>query len=134
MVTGPDFKLNSYDIHTVTPEAVGKKLNQIIRLMISNAPPNMGQNTVTDFKKTMISREPIPNHALVHTVTYRAEGHDDPMPNAVVYTVKLGFVRLMDIRDLMRYLTSADPFAMSYPHKQEDMTGYPDSQHLPPTL
>ncbi|PIG89651.1 hypothetical protein AARAC_011813 [Aspergillus arachidicola] len=69
----------------VRPSASGRKLAQIVRLVLE-APElsSVAANLVTDFKSTITSREKLPltNNAIIVPVLYRSELEDEPAEDA----------------------------------------------------
>ncbi|KAL7622750.1 hypothetical protein AAE478_006428 [Parahypoxylon ruwenzoriense] len=99
--------LRMYSIKNVTPEATGKKLTQIVRLLLQTPKLQPFQDDiVTDFKSALISRRKFENQTIV--VDYRKEGEDKPRANAQKYTVELHFTSVLEVSAFKDYLTSTD--------------------------
>ena len=89
MVPDPKLILFRYDI-SVSPEASGRKLGQIIRLFLET--PEMTpiqSDIVTDFKSTLISRQKLQKDEMVVEFQYRSENEDDPRQGATKYHVRI---------------------------------------------
>ncbi|TRX90380.1 hypothetical protein FHL15_008745 [Xylaria flabelliformis] len=85
----------------------GKKLGRVIQLCLES--PNLAefqQDVVTDFRAVLIARRDIPDQVI--TVAYRAEGEDEPRPNATQYTMELKKNQALHAADLVSHLTSTD--------------------------
>jgi eukaryotic translation initiation factor 2C len=103
-----DLLLHRYGV-SVSPVAVGKKLNQIIWLLVeSNDLAGLRQDVVTDFKSTLLSREKLPDDETVVHIVYRAEGEDEPREKAIRYKVRVKFTHSLSMRELTEYLTSTN--------------------------
>ncbi|KAL7919793.1 ribonuclease H-like domain-containing protein [Trichoderma austrokoningii] len=109
MTASPKLVLYRYDI-SVAPSSSGRKLSQIIRLVLG-APElaSYQHDIVSDFKSTLISRQKFADLAIV--VPYRAEGQEEARDNAPVYKVNLQLTGSLATSELMNYLTSTDPSA-----------------------
>ncbi len=102
----PELVLYRYDI-SVKPAAVGKKLTQIIRLLLeAPALVALKDDVVTDFKSTLISRQKFDDQVI--TIRYRAEGQDEPLERANQYEIKVCFTNVLAASQLMEYLTSSN--------------------------
>ncbi|KAI1742458.1 ribonuclease H-like domain-containing protein [Xylaria scruposa] len=85
----------------------GKKLGRVIQLCLES--PNLAgfrNDVVTDFRAVLIARRDIPDQEI--TVAYRAEGEDEPRPNATRYTLELKKNQKLHAADLVSHLTSTD--------------------------
>ncbi|KAI1488764.1 ribonuclease H-like domain-containing protein [Biscogniauxia mediterranea] len=105
----PKLVLQRYDV-SVKPEAVGKKLVQIIRLLLQT--PELlpyKADLVTDFKSTLISRQKLEDQTI--DVTYRGDDEDEPSARAQQYKVKLQFTNVLSVSQLTDYLNSTDASA-----------------------
>lgn len=125
LVPPRDLTLYVYDISQIRPEVKGKKCTQVIRLMVNEAPElvDYRNDVVTDFRSTLISRKKLKfqteeDGAGIVTVTYKAEGEDDPTERAPQYKVKVQHTKTLTVGDLMDYLTSTNP-AKLYDNKLE---------------
>ncbi|KAF3763126.1 Piwi-domain-containing protein [Cryphonectria parasitica EP155] len=103
--------LYSYAVNKITPDVVGKKRTQIIRLMLNETPEfeKYRNDIVTDFKATLISRVKIEPAEGTITVTYKAEGEDEPKQGAIQYKIEYAYTKTLTVSDLMSYLTSTNP-------------------------
>jgi len=98
--------LYRYNI-TVTPAAVGKKLNQIVRLLLQEPDfAEVQKDLVSDFKTTLVSRQKLPDAE--KSIPYRAEGEDTPRTNATQYNVRVQHVGTHAAAEFMEYLTSTN--------------------------
>ncbi|KAH7114007.1 ribonuclease H-like domain-containing protein [Dactylonectria macrodidyma] len=76
--------LHSYDL-SISPTPVGRKLTQIVRLLLeAEEMTYLRQGIVSDFKSSLISREKLPQDEMIVHVAYRAEGEDEPKANPTV--------------------------------------------------
>ncbi|KAB8223806.1 ribonuclease H-like domain-containing protein [Aspergillus novoparasiticus] len=95
----------------VRPSASGRKLAQIVRLVLE-APElsSVAANLVTDFKSTIISREKLPltNNAIIAPVLYRSELEDEPAEDATQYKARILYANTLRVSQLIEYLTSTD--------------------------
>ncbi|KAE8331180.1 ribonuclease H-like domain-containing protein [Aspergillus sergii] len=95
----------------VRPSASGRKLAQIVRLVLE-APElsSVAANLVTDFKSTIISREKLPltNNAIIVPVLYRSELEDEPAEDATQYKARILYTNTLRVSQLIEYLTSTD--------------------------
>lgn len=107
MTASPKLVLYRYDI-SVTPAAAGKKLTQIVRLLLeaSELAPYK-HDIVSDFKSTLICRQKFDDQTI--TITYRNEGEDEPRANGLQYQFKLQLTNTLATSELIGYLTSTNP-------------------------
>ncbi|KAI0390066.1 ribonuclease H-like domain-containing protein [Xylariaceae sp. FL0594] len=106
MKTSPGLVLYRYDL-SVKPEATGRKLKQIVRLLLDS--PELAsakEDVVTDFKSTLISRKKITDQTI--RIRYRSEGEDEPSDKATDYDVKLLYTNTCSADDLVQHLTSTN--------------------------
>ncbi|KAF2969330.1 hypothetical protein GQX73_g4243 [Xylaria multiplex] len=96
--------LYKYDV-SVSPTAAGKKLAQIIRLLLQSHLNEFRQDIVTDFRSNLVSRLKINDQKV--SVSYRAEGEDEPLERAQEYTVTLKLTEVLPVADLISYLASS---------------------------
>lgn len=108
MVPGPNLLLYRYNVD-VQPAATGKKLGQIINLLLQ-LPEYRGfrNDIVTDFKSTLVSRRRLSPELAQVTVTYRAEGEDEPRANAQDYRLRVGQTGTLTVSELTDHLTSTN--------------------------
>lgn len=105
LTASPKLVLYRYDISSVSPAAAGKKLAQIMRLLVQA--PELAElkgDVVTDFKSTLISRRKLEDQTVA--VQYRAEGEDEPRAGSTPYRVQLKFTNILAVSQLTEYLTS----------------------------
>ncbi|KAJ4412457.1 hypothetical protein N0V82_008775 [Gnomoniopsis sp. IMI 355080] len=121
-----DLVLYVYDIKDIQPSAAGRKLSQIIRLVLneSNELAGYRDDLVTDFKSTLISRKqfPIGHERRIITITYKSEGEDEPVSHAQTYKVPVRLTKILTVGELMADLTSTNPTAQ-YDSKLELIQG-----------
>lgn len=91
----------------VTPEAKGKKLARIFQLLLE-MPEFSG--LVSDMSSMIIAAKPlgIPDGHTVQ-IPYMAEGQDEPLENAIVYTARVITPLPIMISDLHNHLCATDP-------------------------
>ncbi|KEY70180.1 hypothetical protein S7711_03401 [Stachybotrys chartarum IBT 7711] len=108
MSTPKDLVLYSYSIE-VQPTAAGRKLNQIVRLLLQVAPlSNSRADIVSDFTSTLISRKNFSQEEIQVSVTYRGEGEDEPVTGATVYTVTVKPTQTLSMSALFEYLNGSN--------------------------
>lgn len=127
LTAAPALVLYRYDV-AVTPPVTGRKLVQVVRLLLETAalaPHRVG--LVTDYKATLLSRTALPaavtDEAIA--VAYRAEGEDAPLPQAegaaessqssraaTTYNVTLQPTNTLSAAPLLEFLTSTDASSM----------------------
>jgi hypothetical protein len=108
LVPSLDLVLYRYDV-AVQPTVAGKKLVQVIRLLLEVPELQaLKHDVVTDFKSTLISRSRLPMDDKTYEVQYRAEGEDDPLPDAVKYKIRLLYTNTLSVSELVKYLTSTN--------------------------
>ena len=108
MIPKPDLLLYRYNV-AVQPDAVGKKLSQIIRLLLQL--PAYGEfrnDIVTDFKSTLVSRRRLSPDTAQATIQYRAEGEDEPRAHAPNYRLRVEETGTLTISELTDYLSSTN--------------------------
>ena len=109
----PNLVLYRYHVN-VSPAATGRKLTQIVRLLLE-APGYVGfrDDIVTDFKSTLISRRKLSSGEVKTVIPYRAEGEDEPRDNASSYTVHVEDTGTLTVAELTDFLTSTNVNAVS---------------------
>ncbi|KAL8794371.1 MAG: hypothetical protein Q9195_003069 [Heterodermia aff. obscurata] len=117
-VPPPDLLLYRYSITEVKEQgekgkdAGGKKLKQVIRLILEQPPLHQRRNDiVTDFKTNFISRSQITNAelgALPRSIRYRAEDEDEPRPTAPYYRYTIQATGTLTVSELTEFLTSTN--------------------------
>lgn len=116
LMVDPQLVLYKYDIRVELAggkkaEVVGKKLVRIVQLLLEMQDfAELRPHVVTDFKSTLVSRRqqpPLPSTGEnKYTVIYRAEGEDEPKPNAKEYSIRLKYTNTLPVHGLVEYLTS----------------------------
>ncbi|KAJ2906219.1 putative RNA interference and silencing protein [Zalerion maritima] len=99
--------LYRYDVQNVTPEAKGRKLEQVVRLLLESAELS-GRDIATDFRSTLLSLQKLDQDELPVKVTYRDEGEDDPRPGAKEFTINVQYTSTLDVSALMNYFSSQE--------------------------
>lgn len=101
----PNLVLYRYSVD-VLPTAPGKKLRQIVRLLIQD-PQYLGlrNDIVTDFKSNLISPKPLEIGEF--TIKYQAEDEDEPRADAPNYQVRVGETGILTVSELTDFLASA---------------------------
>lgn len=108
LVPQKDLLLHRYDI-AVAPEEKGKKQEQLVRLLLESPELKpVSADLVTDYKSTLIARKKLDRDEIIVNITYRAEGEDDPLPNAREYKVRVKFTNSLAVSELLNYLTSSN--------------------------
>jgi len=108
LIAAPDLTLYRYAL-AVSPNATGRKLTQIIRLLLESPElTEFRQDMVSDFKSTCVSRQRLPEDDMNITITYRAEAEDEPRPGATSYKVHILCTNTLSVAELTEYLTSTD--------------------------
>ena len=108
MIPSPDLLLYRYNV-AVQPAATGKKLNQIIKLLLQL--PEYGDfqdDIVTDFKSTLVSRRRLSPDTAERAIPYRAEGEDEPRANAQTYRLRVEETGSLTVSALTNHLTSTN--------------------------
>lgn len=113
IVPKSDLTLYSYDISEITPDVAGKKRTQVVRLMVDEAAElaSYRNDIVSDFKSTLVSRKKLEQDEQIISITYKAEGEDDPLERATQYKVKVKYTKTLSVGQLTTYLTSTNPAA-----------------------
>ena len=108
LIPAPHVVLHRYHI-AITPTVVGKKLAQIVRLLLEN--PGFAEfrnDLVTDFKANLICRRSLGIDGTDFAVQYRAENEDEPRQNATTYRIRLEQTGTFTVAHLTEYLTSTN--------------------------
>lgn len=93
----------------VQPAATGKKLSQIIRLLLSLPEyANFRDDIVTDFRSTLISRRKLSNIRSDAAIQYQAEGEDQPRAYAPSYQLRVQQTGTFTLSELITYLNSTN--------------------------
>ena len=121
-VPPPDLLLYRYSITEVKEQgekgkaAAGKKLKQVINLILEQPPFQARRNDiVTDFKTNVISRFQFTEadlRALPRSIQYRAEDEDEPRPSAPYYKYLIQATGTLTVSELTEFLTSTNPNAI----------------------
>lgn len=106
----PPLKLVLYRYHVViTPVVAGRKLEQIIRLLLEMSElVKFKGDLVTDFKSTLISRQDLKIGESEFQIPYRAEKEDEASPRAKTYQIRLQPTGTLSVAQLTEFLTSTD--------------------------
>ncbi|KAL9131513.1 MAG: hypothetical protein Q9217_000592 [Psora testacea] len=108
MIPHPDLCLYRYNV-AVQPAATGKKLDQIVKLLLELPRYARFQgDIVTDFKSTLVSRKRLHADAEESAFPYRAEGEDEPRDNAQTYKLRVEETGILTVSELTDYLTSTN--------------------------
>ncbi len=108
MIPSSDLLLYRYNV-AVQPAAVGKKLSQIIRLLLElPGYSEFRHDIVTDFKSTLVSRRRLSPDTAEPAIQYRAEGEDEPRANAQTYKLRVEETGTLTVSELTDYLTSTN--------------------------
>jgi eukaryotic translation initiation factor 2C len=108
LIPSPDLLLYRYNV-SMLPEAKGKLLSQVIRLLLALLDyANFQRDIVTDFKSTLISNRRFSPDMSQATIQYRSEGEDEPLINAKTYQVRIEETGTFTVADLTNYLASTN--------------------------
>jgi eukaryotic translation initiation factor 2C len=108
MIPPSDLLLYRYHVE-VKPDLVGKKLEQMVRLLLEM--PELAKfqkDLVTDFRSTIITRKDLGRDAFAFEMPYRAEKVDEPGANAKTYRIDLTRTGSLNVGHLTEFLTSTD--------------------------
>lgn len=106
LVTAPELILYRYSVH-VEPEAKGRKLTQIVRLLLGLPEyVTMKEHVVTDFKSTLICRKRSIKTEAEYQIKYQAEGEDDTRAGAMTYRVTVQETGTLSVAQLIAFVTS----------------------------
>lgn len=101
-----DLSLTRYNVE-FTPEVKGKKLGRLFQLLLQ-LPEFAG--VATDRASMIISSKPlgitIPHQV---SITYLAEGQDEPLERAITYTARVITPLTFSVSDLVNFLSSTNP-------------------------
>ena len=112
MIPSPDLRLYRYNV-AVQPAVTGKKLSQIIRLLLQLPEyDDFQHDIVTDFKSNLVSCRRLSSGTVESVVQYRAEGEDDPRANAQTYRLRVEKTGILTVSELTDYLTSTNVSTM----------------------
>lgn len=91
---------------------VGKKLKRIVELLLEEHFSAYQNLIATDFKSNLICKAVLPIPKDIYRVDYRAEGEDEPAPDAKSYQLRLRSTGTVRISELLDYLTSTHASAL----------------------
>ena len=104
----PSLCLYRYNV-SVSPSAVGRKLTQIVRLLLeADELVDLRQDIVTDYKSNLVARRRLPQDDIVLHILYRSEGEDAPKANATSYKIHIKFTDTMSMDELAEYLNGSN--------------------------
>jgi hypothetical protein len=75
-------------------------------------------NVATDFRQTLVSKTKFKHDEDIIEIQYRSEGEDDPATNAIVYKVRIKYVRTHSIGELVNWMNSTN-LSQSFGDKQD---------------
>ena len=108
MIPSPNLLLYRYNVN-VQPDAAGKKLSQIIRLVLELPEyRELRNDIVTDFKSTLVSRRRLSPDTAGTAIPYRAEREDEPRAKAQIYRIRVEETGTLTVSELTDYLTSTN--------------------------
>ncbi len=108
MISSPELLLYRYNV-AVQPTATGRKLGQIIRLLLQLPEyADFQHDIVTDFKSNLVTCRRLSPDTARSVVHYRAEGEDEPQANAQIYQLRLEETGTFTVSELTEYLTSTN--------------------------
>ncbi|KAF2805607.1 putative RNA interference and gene silencing protein [Mytilinidion resinicola] len=108
MIPPPDLMLYRYDI-AVSPSAAGKKLTQIVRLLLeTEALAQFRSDLITDFKSTLLSCRKLESDEFLVRIRYRAEDQDEPREEATQYQARVRYTNALSTAQLVDYLESTN--------------------------
>lgn len=109
--------LTRYNVE-VSPEAKGKKLGRIFQLLLA-LPEFAGEKIATEWKSFIVSPKPLNiDDGFTVQIPYIADGEDEPLERAVVYTVRLVTPLSFSVSTMVAYLASVNP-SPNYAQKAE---------------
>ena len=107
LLPNPNLVLYRYNV-AVQPSAQGKKLSQIIRLLLELPEfVELRDDIVTDYKSTLICRKKIGPDTVESAIQYRAEGEDEPTAYALSYRIRVQETGILTVSQLTDHLTSS---------------------------
>ncbi|KAL1394200.1 putative RNA interference and gene silencing protein [Phyllosticta capitalensis] len=106
LITKKDVPVYRYDI-LVAPEEKGKKHEQLVKLFLAEL-KLASTGIVTDFKSTLILPEKLERDDITLDIMYRAEGQDEPLPNARQYKVRAKYIQTHSFAEVVNFATSSD--------------------------
>lgn len=117
IVCPPELTLTRYNVE-VSPEAKGKKLVRIFALLLG-LPEFAGEKIATEWKSFVVSPRPlnIPD-GFTAQIPYIADGEDEALDRAVVYTVRVVTPLSFSVSAMVTYLASVDT-SPNYAQKAE---------------
>lgn len=108
MIPPSDLVLYRYHVQ-IEPELVGKKWEQMVRLLLKM--PGLAEfqdGLITDFKSTVFTRKDFGKDAFQFDIPYRAEKEDEAATNAKTYRIDVTRVGSLNVGHLTEFLTSTD--------------------------
>lgn len=103
-----ELSLTRYNIE-VSPEAKGKKLARIFQLLIA-LPEFSGERIATEWKSFIVSPRPLEiQDGFTVQIPYIADGEDEPLDRATVYSVRVVTPLSFSVSALVSYLASVNP-------------------------
>jgi eukaryotic translation initiation factor 2C len=110
--------LYRYDI-AIIPEVAGRKAFRLVQLLLQSAELVLYQgNLATDFRSTLVSKTKLALDETVIEITYRDDGEDEPLPNAITYKMRVKYTRTLSMSGLINYVNSTN-LSESFNDKQE---------------
>lgn len=101
-----NFTIHRYNVEC-SPEAKGKKLARIFELLLEK--PSFS-GSVTDGKSIIISLNPLNiQDGYTESIVYLADGQDEPLANAVTYTIRIVSPTSLDVAALVNHLRATGP-------------------------
>jgi hypothetical protein len=85
-----------------------KKCKHIIRLLLEEFFEEQLEDLATDYRSTLISREPLGLELKEFQVRWKAEGEDSYSDDPITYTVTVKYTGTVSVSDLVDYLTSSN--------------------------
>ena len=85
---------------------VGKKAKRIVQLLLEDHLFPHGHEIASDYRSTLISRRELQLED-EYLVAYRAEGEDEPGPNATNHRIRIQSTGSLTVSELINHLTSS---------------------------
>jgi eukaryotic translation initiation factor 2C len=113
----PELSLTRYNVE-VSPEAKGRKLARIFQLFLG-LPDFAGEKIATEWKSFIVSPKPLKiQDGFTVQIPYIADGEDEPLERATVYTVRVVAPLSFSVSAMVTYLASVNS-SPSYVQKAE---------------
>ena len=90
----------------------GKKKRRVVQLLLDNHFSGHRLDIATDFKSTLISATDLELDEEVYRVPYRGDFEDEHAPGAPTYNVRVQSTGMVDLPEMINYLTSTNAGAM----------------------